>query len=154
MTDPVGLEAAKPNPALRSLSILVGRWRTSGTHPLIPDTAFHGRTTFEWVAGGAFLMMRSEIDEPEIPSAIAIFGWDDALGQGHLLYFDERNVSRRYAFTCEGSECRWWREDPGFSQRMVLTISTDGRSMVGRGAMSRDDAPWEPDLALTYTRLD
>ena len=63
MAELVENEAAKPNPALEPLSVLVGTWRTIGTHPLVPGTAFHGRTSFSWIEGGAFLIMHSRIDE-------------------------------------------------------------------------------------------
>ena len=71
-------EASIPNPALKPSSVLIGNWNTTGTHPLIPDTILHGRTWFEWLENGAFLMMCSEIDEPGVPSGIAIFGSDDS----------------------------------------------------------------------------
>ncbi len=147
-------EAAIPNPALAPLKVLVGSWKTVGTHPYFPTTTFHGRTTFEWMAGGAFLMMRSEIDEPGIPSGISIFGTDDVAGKGHMLYFDERGVSRLYQFSCADHEWRWWRDTPEFSQRMTGIISADGRTITTRGEMARDGGAWEPDLALTYTRID
>jgi hypothetical protein len=145
-------EAAKPNPALEGLRVLVGTWRTIGTHPLVPGTTFHGRTTFEWLDGGAFLIMHSEIDEPEIPSAIAVFGSDDTTGECSMLYFDERGVSRRYDVRLEENVWSWWRNAPGLSQRFTGTIAADGRTITGGGEMSRDGATWEPDLQLTYTR--
>ena len=80
MTTPVGPEAQRSNPALEPLAPLIGQWRTTGAHPLVPGTAFHGRTSFEWHERGAFVLMRSEIDEPEIPSAVAVVGSDDAAG--------------------------------------------------------------------------
>ena len=147
-------EAAKPNPALKPLSILVGTWNTIGTHPLVPGTTFHGRTSFAWIEGGAFLIMRSEIDEPEIPSGIAIFGTDDATSECSMLYFDEREVSRKYEVNVRDNVLTWWRNAPGFSQRAVLTIAADGRTIVNRGELSRDGTTWEPDLELTYTRAD
>lgn len=67
MVDSANHEAAKPNPALEPLSVSVGTRNTVGTHPLVPGTTFHGRTTFDWLEGGAFLIMRSQIDEPGIP---------------------------------------------------------------------------------------
>jgi hypothetical protein len=147
-------EAAKPNPALASLSVLVGTWDTVGTHPLVPGKTFHGRTSFEWIEGGAFLIMRSQIDEPEIPSGIAVFGTDDASGECCMLYFDERGVSRRYEATFRDNEWRWWRNATGFSQRFVGSVAADGRTIVSHGELSRDGEHWEPDLALTYTRGD
>ncbi len=147
-------EAAKPNPALRALSVLVGTWNTIGAHPLVPGTTFHGRTSFAWIEGGAFLVMHSQIDEPEIPSGIAVFGSDDATGEISMLYFDERGVSRRYEVSLQENVWKWWRNATGFSQRFTGTIAPDGRTIVGRGEMLRDGATWEPDLALTYTRVD
>ena len=154
MAELVTNEAAKPNAALRPLSVLVGTWNTIGTHPLVPGTTFHGRTSFAWIEGGAFLIMHSQIDEPEIPSGIAIFGSDDATGECSMLYFDERGVSRRYEVTLRDNVWKWWRNAPGFSQRFAGSIATDGRTIVGRGELSRDGARWEPDLELTYTRVD
>jgi hypothetical protein len=154
MGESVNHEAAKPNPALNPLSVLVGTWNTVGTHPLVPGATFHGRTTFAWLEGGAFLIMHSQIDEPGIPSGIAIFGTDDTTGECSMLYFDERGVSRRYEVTLRGGVWTWWRNAPGFSQRFTGAIAADGRTIVGRGEMSRDGASWEPDLQLTYTRAD
>jgi len=98
--------------------------------------------------------MRSEIDEPEIPSGIAIFGTDDAAGECSMLYFDERGVSRRYEVSFRDDEWQWWRNSPDFSQRCVVTIAADGRTMASSGQLSRDGERWEPDLQLTYTRAD
>jgi hypothetical protein len=154
MVESVNHEAAKPNPALEPLSVLVGRWNTVGTHPLVPGTTFHGRTTFDWVEGGAFLIMHSEIDEPGIPSGIGIFGTDDTTGECSMLYFDERGVSRRYEVSLRENVWKWWRDAPGFSQRFTGTIDADARTIVAQGEMSRDGGRWEPDLQLTYTRLE
>ena len=150
--DSIGLEAAKPNPLLEALSPFLGTWNTVGTHPLVPGTTFHGRTSFAWLEGGAFLMMRSEIDEPGIPSGIAIFGSDDGTGECSMLYFDERDVSRRYEVRLREGVIEWSRNDPEFSQRFTATLSADGRAIVARGEMSREGGNWEPDLQLTYTR--
>ena len=145
-------EAAKPNAALQPLSVLVGTWNTSGTHPLVPGVTFHGRTSFDWLEGGAFLIMHSEIDEPQIPSGIAIFGTDDTTGECSMLYFDERGVSRRYEVSIKDNVWKWWRNTPEFSQRFAGTIAADGRTIDGRGELSRDGTNWEGDLQLTYTR--
>jgi hypothetical protein len=147
-------EAVKPNPALQPLSILVGVWNTTGTHPMVPGKTFHGRTSFAWIEDGAYLIMHSQIDEPEIPSGIAIFGGDDATGEFSMLYFDERGVSRRYEVSMADNVWKWWRNAPGFSQRFTGAISPDGRTIVGRGELSRDGMNWEGDLALTYARAD
>src|SRR5204863_2595671 len=114
MTTAIGSEAQRPNPALEPLTPLIGEWRTTGTHPLVPGTTFHGRTSFEWHEDGAFMLMRSEIDEPEIPSAVAVVGSDDAAGAFTMIYFDERDISRRYTVEIADGEVRWHRDDAGF----------------------------------------
>jgi len=146
-------EAVKPNPALEPLGILVGTWTTVGTHPQVPGTTFHGRTSFRWIEGGAFLVMHSEIDEPEIPSGIAIFGTDEGTGECSMLYVDERGVSRRYEVSLQGNVWRWWRNAADISQRFTGTVAADGRTIVSRGVLSQKGGAWEPDLALTYTRV-
>lgn len=146
-------EASIPNPALKPLSFLVGEWTTVGTHGLVPGTTYHGRTSFEWLEGGAFLIMHSEIDEPDIPSGIAIFGSDNDLGEYFMLYFDERGVSRRQDVSLRDNVVKWWRNAPGFSQRNTLTIADDGMTIIGKGELSRDGISWEKDLDLTYTRV-
>ena len=78
---------------------------------------FHGHTTFEWHEGGAFVVMRSEIEEPDIPSGIAIFGNDDQAGTLSMLHFDARAVARWYEASVQPHELRWCRTTPEFSQR-------------------------------------
>jgi hypothetical protein len=152
MTDQIGKEALIPNPRLAAFAPVIGEWTTTGQHPMVPNTTFHGRVRFEWHEGGAFLCIRSEIDEPQIPSGIAIIGEDDDTGELTMLYFDERAVARRYDVTMHGNVMTWSRMAKSLSQRFVLTVAADGRAMQGVGEMSRDGGPWGPDLQLNYSR--
>jgi hypothetical protein len=154
MAREIGNEALKANPALRALEAVVGSWDTVGTHPYLPGKTLHGRATFEWIEGGAFLLMRSEINEPGIPSGIAIFGSDNATGEFYMLYFDERGVSRKFDISIERNVVRWQRNSPDFSQRIVLIVADDGKSIVSKGEMSENGGAWEPDLELTYSRIE
>ncbi len=152
MTKEIGSEARIPNPSLQVFRDFVGEWRTTGSHPSLPGTTLHGRAAFEWIEGGAFLIVRSEIDEPGVPSGVAIIGSDDVARRYFMLYFDERGVSRRYDVTMTGKTLEWRRDDPGFSQRFTLAIEDNGETMVGKGEMSRDGAAWEQDITLTFVR--
>lgn len=154
MSGEIGQEALKSNPALRDLEVVVGSWATVGTHPYLPGKTLHGRASFQWIEGGAFLLMRSDVDAPEIPSGVAIVGSDNANGEVYMLYFDERDVSRRYDMSIEGNVVRWQRASREFSQRMVLSVADDGTTMVGKGEMSANGGVWEPDLELTYSRVE
>ena len=152
MTSEVAHEASIPNPALAAFTPFIGTWTTEGRHPMVEAT-LHGRTIFEWREGGAFLCMRTEIDEPQIPSGISYIGSDDQEGTYMMLYFDERGVSRHYEVSMDAGVMHWWRDAPGFRQRYTITMSADGDTLHGRGELARDGDAWGPDLDLTYTRV-
>lgn len=152
--DKIGKEAIIPNPILNKFEVLLGKWTTTGSHPLIPGVTLHGRTSFEWIEGGAFVLMRTEIEELGVPSAVAIIGSDNQKNDYYMLYFDERGVSRKYNVTLEGTSWRWWRDEPKFSQRFTGTIISQGREIIGKGEICKDDKTWEQDLNLNYKRID
>ena len=152
MASKTGSKALIPNPALKPLEVLIGDWQTTGSHPYLPNTTLLGHVSFEWLEGGAFLIMRSEIDNPKFPDGVEIFGSDDAAKEFFMLHFDERGTSRKYNVSMTGKQLKWWRDEPSFSQRVTITIEDDGNKMVSKGEMSRDGAAWEDDLSLTYER--
>ena len=146
-------KAQIPNPALKQFSRLVGEWKTTGTHPLVPGKILRGESSFNWMEGGAFMMWHSEIDEPNFPAGIAIFGSDDSTGEFFMLYFDERKVSRKYDVSFEDNVLKWWRNVPGFSQRYSWTFTDDDNTITGKGELNKDGTNWERDLDLTFTRV-
>lgn len=149
---PLAHEAQIPNPRLIGLSPFLGTWKTVGHHSMIEGVTLHGRTSIEWHEGGGFACIRTEIDEPKIPSAIAIIGSDDENGALTMQYFDERAVSRRFDVSVDGNQLRWERMAPGFSQRYVITLGDEGKTARGISTLCRDGKTWEQDMELTYTR--
>lgn len=142
-----------PNPALIVFSRLIGAWKTVGKHPYFPEQEFHGNATFEWIEGGAFVRMRSVTHESPVPSGVAIFGSDNATGELFMLYYDERQVSRKYNVAINDSTLTWWRESPEFSQRFTMSIVENCSTIVSKGQMRIGDGNWEDDLELTYSRM-
>ena len=147
-------KAALLNPALKPCGALIGEWKTIGTHPYLPDSILHGRSSFEWIQGGAFILWRSKMDEKKFPEGIAIFGSDDATGEFFVLYFDDRNVSRKYNVSFDGDVIKLWRTAPNFSQRFTWTFADDNNSIIQKGEMCKDGSTWEKDLELTYMRVE
>lgn len=152
MAAKIASKALMSNPALKPFEVFVGKWQTTGSHPYFPGITLRGRVSVEWLEGGAFLVLRSDIDHPEFPNGVEIFGSDDIAKEFFMLHFDERGVSRKYNVSMTGNQLKWWRDDPNFSQRFSLIIE-DGNKMVGKGEMSREGAAWESDLSLTFERL-
>ena len=147
-------KAAIPNHALKVFEVLIGEWKSTGTHPYVPDTTLYGHASFKWMEGGAFIIMHSEVNEENFPNGIAIFGSDDAAEKYYMLYFDERNVSRKYNVSFTNNILKWWRNTPEFSQRYIWTISDDGETLISKGELSKDNGvTWEKDLEQTFTRI-
>ncbi|MGH2611501.1 MAG: hypothetical protein ACRDFB_00455 [Rhabdochlamydiaceae bacterium] len=146
-------KAAIPNPALQPFAVLVGEWKTVGTHPLVPNNILHGHSSFKWIEGGAFLMWYSKIDKEGFPTGIAIFGSDDATKEYLMMYFDERKVSRKYEVSFKDGVLKWWRNTPEFSQQYTWTITDKDNTIISKGLLSKDGINWEKDLELTFTRI-
>jgi hypothetical protein len=148
----IAQKALIPNPALKPFEILIGEWKTTGSHPYFPDITLHGRAVFEWHENGAFVIVRSEIDHPKFPDSIQIFGSDDAAKSYFMLHFDQRGTSRKFDVQIDDHCFTWLRQDATFSQRYVLTVQDSGQRLESSGKMSQNGQAWEDDLSLTYIR--
>lgn len=146
----IGSKALTENPALKPLAFLIGEWRTTGTHPMVPRKKLLGRTSFSWHEGGAFLIMRQQVDEPKFPDGVAIIGSDDAAGTFRMIYFDERGTSRLMDLSVGNHTVTWKHDNPEFAQSM--TIATDGDRLVSKGRMSEKGGPWKDDLSQVFER--
>jgi hypothetical protein len=138
-----------PNPALQRLDALVGEWEMES--PLGPGV--RGRSTFEWLEGGAFLVQHSEVDHADVPNATMIIGRDESAETYCMLYFDSRGFSRIYQMSLINGIWKLWRDAPGFWQRFMGTLSGDGRTIRGHWERSDDGSKWEHDFDLTYTKV-
>jgi hypothetical protein len=150
-TPTIGANALIPNHALEPLQFLVGEWRTSGSHPMVPGKALPGRTSFAWHEGGAFLIMRAQVDEAGFPDGLAIIGSDAAAGTFAMIYFDERGTSRSMRVNLGERMLTWHHDNPTFAQS--LTIRAEGDRLVSKGLMSKNGGPWTDDLSQTFERI-
>jgi len=138
------------DPALERLDALVGQWDAEMTHPKLPGVT-RGHTSFEWLAGRAFLIWRSDVPPGAIPSAIAIIGGGTTPGVWPMHYFDSRGVSRLYEVSFDAGVWKVWRDHPGFSQRATGTFENDGQ-VIRWSSELQEDGPWKPDLEVIYRR--
>src|SRR5258706_11597965 len=149
--------ASKPNPSLKGLEILVGEWDTEMSDmSFVPDPSarFRGHAYFQWLEGGAFLIMYMGGELGGAPSsAIEVIGRDESAYGYSVLYFDSRGISRIYQMSLGGSEWKLWRNSPEFSQRFTGTFSDDGNTIAARWEKSTDGVRWEHDFNLTYTKV-
>ena len=144
-------QSSAPNPALLRLSAFVGEWEweaSIGGQPI-----GRGRTVFEWLEGGAFLIEHADAEQVEFPNATAIIGCDDSTGMYCMLQVDSRGISRIYQMGLSDGVWNLWRQAPGFSQRFTGAFSGDGTSIRGCWEKSGDGSQWEYDFDLTYTKV-
>jgi hypothetical protein len=142
------------NPALHELQFLAGDWDMEvydASFLADPDAKLRGPLFFEWIEEGAALVMR--MGGAGTPTATWIIGRDDAGPEYHVLYADDRGVSRVYRMSFGGGTWRMWRDTPAFSQRFDAEVSGDLAEIDGAWQKSVDGgATWEHDFRVRYTR--
>jgi len=137
------------HPALALLGRLIGSWDTETTHRMV-DGVVPGTTSFEWLGEGAFLVQRSHVDDDRFPDAIAIIGPPEH-GDGLVMeWFDTRGVRRTYVVSVEDGVLRYWRDHPGFDQRMTATLGDDRFEMVGQ--LAESPGAWVDDIRVVHHR--
>jgi Protein of unknown function (DUF1579) len=69
----------EPDPALKRLDRLVGRWAMEGSPVGSDEKSIKGETTFRWLPGGFFLEQRGHFDFMGVPiDALELIGYDPA----------------------------------------------------------------------------
>jgi len=138
---------------LEELEPLVGAWTTEVRMPPGGGEPVRGRTTFEWLDGGGYLIQRVTMDNPVFPRGVMVIG--PTAGGERIVqhYFDSRGVARVYEVSFEDRVLRLWRDkDADFAQRYTGRLSADGTTIEGAWERSDDGCNWEHDFDLTYTR--
>lgn len=158
----VNRPTSEPNPVLDRLDALVGNWEMAMS--INGQTLSGGRAMFEWIEEEAFLVYRGEAgDTSGMPAemiansplpTVSIIGLDDLSEQFTMLYADARSIFRVYQMTLSDGVWKLWRDAPGFSQRYTGAVSDDGNTITGYWEKSEDNAEWEHDFDLTYTRVE
>lgn len=138
---------------LEALAPLVGQWSMEAGPPGGERWPGGGTVKFEWIEDAAFLREEWQIDLPEAPNGVAIFGRDRRKELIFQLYTDDRDVHRIYEVTLEDREWKMWRDaDDPFPQRFSATISEDGNTIAGRWE-KQEDGEWDVDFELSYRRV-
>ena len=143
--------------SLDALARFAGDWTYEMTHQALPGSVILGRSSFELLEGGKFLVQREQVEHPEFPgSSLAVIGGgdDDEL---RMHYFDSRGVVRIFELTIDGHVWTFLRDKPDFSpldfyQRLTWTMREDRQAITCLGEVSEDGEKWEDDIHITYRR--
>jgi hypothetical protein len=153
------MKSKEPNPEMAPLEPLVGEWSVEAVAPWAPPSDLRGRTRFEWMTGGRFLVQRWEVPVDEAPDGLAVIG-PGADGAGYLQhYFDCRGVARVYAMSFDDGVWKLSRTSADFSpldfsQRFTGTLTEGGRTIEARWEICHDGSTWEHDFDLVYRRVE
>ena len=123
-------EQPKPNPDLKSLDRLIGTWKQSGE--------LAGETTFEWAAGGFFLIQRvdfvhggNKIKGIEIIGHEFEFGAEPSVDIKSRFYSYLDGMTLDYVYEIEGDTLTIWGGEKGSPAYYKGEFSTDGNTLTG-----------------------
>jgi hypothetical protein len=127
-------QVPQPNPALKKLDMLVGRWELRGRLIGSDEDTIRGSASYEWLPGGFFLRQRVQLDFAgflDIESEEMI-GYDAETGRFKSLVFSNMSPEPLpYAWSLEHGELTisvsYGPLDATFKGR----LADDGNSMSG-----------------------
>ena len=111
-----------PNPALRELDRLLGRWAVSG--PTV-----EGHVEYEWMEGGYFLIQDVDITAfGRRIKGVEYIGFDEDTQSLRSHFMDDHGSNFTYTWDLEGDTLRIWFGEKGSDNFFEGRFSSDGRS--------------------------
>jgi hypothetical protein len=145
------MNKSDPKTKLEPFEALIGEWTVELTHPAFEDRVIRGRTTYEWLEGGRFLIQRAENEHPDFPDSLSVIGVMEGGAELSMQYFDSRGVHRVYAVRFDGNELTLERDEPGFAQRLSAMLTDDGSTLTGVWQLDEGEG-YRDDLAFVFRR--
>ena len=147
----------KKNNALNDLEFLIGNWKTkiyNASFLASPSEYIEGKALFEWFEDETFIIMRSEATEKGPPRMVSMINQDDINGQGVMIYYDSRGVSRIYKMSFANNIWKLWRDAPapGFNQKFEGVVSSNRNIIEASWYIMEDDKTWMHDFSIKYEK--
>jgi lactoylglutathione lyase len=129
------------------LSLLVGRWRTTGTTRAIgdaPAVEIDAWDTYSWLPGGCALLheVDAQVGEQRVEGA-EIIGYDPQRGCYSSQYFGSDGPTS-YTATMEQVDGSWVWSMSSNQSRFGGTFSSDLAHITGHWELLADDGSWLP----------
>lgn len=121
--------SADRNQALRSLDVLVGTWRVSGT-----DGAEQGHVTYRWMEGGRFMIQEVDLadDGQGASKGVEYIGFDTDTGTLRSHFFGQSGEILEYTYEVAGDTLTIWFGDPGSPAKFEGAFNPDFAVNTGR----------------------
>ena len=150
----VSQQTSTQDPALKRLDAFVGNWNTKGEikeSPFGPADKLIGTDTYEWLAGGFFLIHRVDVHMGDQKNeSIELIGYDASSNtypmhsfdsQGNSIVMQARTTGDTWTFT-------------GETMRFTGTFSKDGKSISGKWEYLDDDSKWHHWMDVKLTKAE
>ena len=122
-------QSPTPNPDMKGLDRLVGKWKISGEA--------EGHVVYEWMEGGFFLIQRVDLKQDDGRNiGIEIIGHERKYGSEpskeiKSRYYGSMGESLDYVYEMEGDTLTIWGGEKGSPAYYRGTFSEDGDTLTG-----------------------
>ncbi|MEV4543303.1 hypothetical protein [Micromonospora echinaurantiaca] len=114
--------------ALRSLAVLVGTWRVSGT-----DGGERGSVTYRWMEGGRFLIQEVDLaDDGDGAKGVEYIGFDTDTGTLRSHFFGQSGEILEYTYEVAGDTLTIWFGDRSSPAKFEGRFNADFTVNTGR----------------------
>jgi hypothetical protein len=152
-TDVQTLQPLPPDPALRKLDVLVGKWELRGRTLDTAEDNITGWVNFEWLPGGFFLQANGEIDFMGTKvQSLEILGYDPETQIFPAnVYSNMDGKVTKYYWDIQGNTVTHWTE----GSKYTGSLSADGNTLSG-GWRPQEGSMGSPESAYdaVMTRVD
>ena len=142
-TDTQSKELSTPNPALKSLDKLVGKWQASDPSGA---GAIDGQVTFEWMEGGNFLLQHVDFGDTK---GIEIIGFDEESKSLKSHYFDGSGKILEYTYELHNDVLTVSIDMPRAKGQFIAKFSDDGNIYTGSWNWTQDGVKNSYDATMT-----
>jgi hypothetical protein len=142
-TDTQSKELSTPNPALKSLERLVGKWKATDPSG---EGALDGATTFEWMEGGNFLLQHVDFGDSK---GIEIIGFDEESKSLRSHYFDRSGKILEYTYELHNDTLTVSINMPRAKGQFIAKFSDNGNTYTGRWNWIQDGVKKSYDAMMT-----
>lgn len=136
----------QPNPALKSLDRLVGSWTASDP---TGANGISGKTSFEWLSGGFFLLQTIEFGGTR---GFEMIGYDKESDSLKSQFFGASELILEYTYKIEGDNLTISMDMPQAKGQYAARSSPDGKSFAGRWDWIENGE--KHGYAATLTRME
>jgi hypothetical protein len=150
----VSQQTSTPDPALKHLDAFVGKWKTEGQikeSPFGPSGKLVGTDTYEWLAGGFFLIHRVDVCMGDQKNeSIEMIGYDASSNTYPMHSFDSQGNSIAMQARIKGDTWTF----TGESMRFTGTFGKDRKSISGKWESLGDDSKWHHWMDVKLTKAE